>query len=210
MPTGSPAGCRSNSRARAWIFAFRCRLPTRRSSCRLFAVASDTLAVQAAALRTVRERLFAAATETLPVTAQERIVHNVNFRMRYDSVKVLTFDDAPYLQIRTLESSYTCGIGSVGDPSRLGGAIDEVGFPILRDIGFGNDSLTGKLGFAVAISLKAVGCGNGSAGDVVTLFASADAVRQFAAGEVTGQQLLDRSAVVFKGRRVEVLLRCAS
>ena len=176
---------------------------------RLFAVAADTLAVQTAAFDAVRQRVFGTAAGALPLDVQTRILRNGSFRARYDSVKVLSFEGRPYLQLTTHESSYTCGIGSANDPHRLGEAIEEVGFPVIRDVGFHNDSLSGPGwdSLSAKMSLKPADCGNGSSGDVVTLFVSADAVHQFTAGEVTGQQLLDRSAAVFKGKRVDVLLR---
>jgi hypothetical protein len=174
---------------------------------RLLAVAADTIAVQSAAFDAVRRRVFSGAAGLMPVASQTRTLRNAQFLLRYDSVRVVTFEDRPHLQLTARESAYTCGIGPASDSRRLGEALQEAGFPIIRDVGRGNDSMSGAFGLAIVVALKAASCGNGGSGDVVTMFVSADAARQFAADEISDQDLVDRSSVIFKGKPTEVHLR---
>ena len=171
------------------------------------APASNPLATHAETREAVQRRVFSGPMASISAGGQARLLQIAERPQGLDSVRVVTFEGRPHLLLRTYESAYTCGIGGAGEPRRQGEAIAEVAFPILRNVGTADTAMSGPFGFAILVRLKVTGsCGNGNSDDSVSMYASADAARQFAAGQITGQQLIDRSSVLFGGNAVEVRL----
>lgn len=85
--------------------------------------------------------------------------------------------------------------------------IPSAAFPVLWNLGAADTTMSGAFGFAVRAHMKSnySGVMEGSQ-DYVTIYALADAARQFAAGAIAGRELMARSIAMFNGNQVKLEL----
>jgi len=174
---------------------------------RLFEAAADSSAVAATIREDVRQRLFRGAMAAVSPAGQTKILDVVASRLHGDTVRTVDVDGRPYLIFRAIESTYTCTIGETTDAGREAQALAEVAFPDLWNLGRADSTLSGAFGFAIRVQMKLnYSCVTEGSRDFVTIYAPGDATRLYAAGAITGRELMARSIEMFNGKPVKLEL----
>ncbi|HEY4100922.1 MAG TPA: hypothetical protein VGM20_08605 [Gemmatimonadales bacterium] len=115
-----------------------------------------------------------------------------------------------YLWVMAPEPKYTYNNNQTNEAERNAGTINEVAFPLIKKLGAAvTDSIPGA-GFAVVIVVKHKDMAgryswlNSTAEDRLTIYVPADLAAKFSRADITAQDVVDGSIVMFKGNRIKV------
>ncbi len=170
---------------------------------RLFAPASDTVAVQAEIREAVRRRVFSGAMASVSPVGQARLLMIVNSAQHSETVNVVPFQGRPHLEIWMPETPPYPWDNETTKPQMQAWALQYYAIPIARQLGASDSAFAGGFGFAILVTLRIKGPLS-TAREDITVFVPADAAALFADAQITSQELVDRSAVMVRGNRVKV------
>lgn len=177
---------------------------------RILAPPSDSALVHHQADTAIARIVFAGQLAEISPAAQFRILAVADSVLRGDTLQIVRFQGRPYIMLRASPSGYVYNTSQTSEPERQAGTLNEVSFPLIRALGSTDSTLSPAFGFAVVTSVKSKQFGgdysflNSTARDEITLYVMADAARRLANAEITTQELVDQSVVLFHGNRIKV------
>jgi hypothetical protein len=174
----------------------------------IFGGGTDAEAARAASERKIEDWLFADSTK-LSQAARDRLMSVGADRQKWDTVTDV-LQERRYLRLTAPEPKYTYNNSQTSVAERQAGTINEVAFPLIKELGKASPSYPTSLGFVVVIAVKSkdmVGQYswlNPTAHDDLRIYVPATVAGEFARAEITNQDLVDKSVVLFKGNRIKV------
>lgn len=177
---------------------------------KLLRPASDSEAVHSESLDAIRRRLFGRFDDSVPRQAQFRIVQTAEQLLQWDTVKVVPLQGRPYIEFNAPESDFVYNVNQTSEPERQAGVLNEIAFPIVRLLGASDPPLSSSFGFLIVATIKSKALGekyswlNSTSRDKISVYVLGEVASRFAAAEITSQELVDRSVVMFKGNRIKV------
>ena len=188
----------------------------------LFAPPAASGLVRAESYAAVGRRVFRDARDLMPVQVQDGILALADSLMRGDTIRVVTFRDRSYLQLRVIDSDENVTYNAVltSEAKQVAGVLEGFSLPVVRiltgivRVMGGGYVLPDSPGYAIVAPVKSQvpsGLlmqypGIEERADL-TLYVTGEAVSRYAAAELTAMELVYYHAVVmFKGKEVPVRL----
>jgi len=197
-----------NSLSGADVFLEIDAADTARAFKRIFSAPTDAEADRSASIAAIGDWLFADTTHLSQAT-RDRLLSIGVARQPWDTVTDV-LQERRYLRLRAPEPAYTYNNNQTSVAERQAGTINEVAFPLLKQLGGVAPSYPTSLGFVVVIAVKSKDMAgqyawlNSTAHDELRIYVPAAVAGAFARAEITNQDLVDKSVVLFKGNRIKV------
>lgn len=175
---------------------------------KIFSAGSEAEAARLESATRIGDWLFADSTQPNQ-SARDRLLAIGAASQLWDTVTDI-LQERRYLRVTAPEPKYTYNNNQTSVAERQAGTINEVVFPLLKELGSVSPTYPAALGFLVVVGVRSKDMAgqyawlNSTAHDDLRIYVPAMVAGAFARAEITNQDLIDKSVVLFKGNRIKV------